>query len=347
MLAVTLPATEILATLTDALARIYEVDLPRVPDEPTFFDYYGGKWSSAQVEEFIRYRVDLLEFGRFDPLDKTVLEAGCGKGLNLVFLAALGSSEVHGIDIVPWNVATIDAYKKALPHDLSSRISVREGDVARLPYADDSFDLVLSNEAISHYREVPQFLDEAYRVLSPGGTLLIADGNNALNARIRRANRAVWASHEEDPAKALASGVQVDEGPHEFVRRRRQMITKEFPHLSDEVAHELALRTSGMAREEILRAVYDYVETQRLPADPYQPGQVTIHPEYGMAMERLFNPYKLGREITSRGFRVRVRGYWGGAAGKRTIRLANRILATVSPLAMFTARSFRIAAVKT
>jgi hypothetical protein len=65
-----------------------------------------------------------------------------------------------------------------------------------------------------------------------------------------------------------------------------------------------------------------------------------------MVMERLFNPFTRAREIRSLGFDVKVHGYWGGASGSPTLRAANRVLAAFSPLTMFSARSFRIVAVK-
>ncbi len=65
-----------------------------------------------------------------------------------------------------------------------------------------------------------------------------------------------------------------------------------------------------------------------------------------MVMERLFNPYALAREIRSHGFDVTVRGYWGGASGSATLRMANRVLAALFRLTMVTAQSFRIVAVK-
>jgi hypothetical protein len=64
-------------------------------------------------------------------------------------------------------------------------------------------------------------------------------------------------------------------------------------------------------------------------------------------MERLFDPFELGRRIERHGFRVKVRGYWGGASGRRSLRAANAMLAALTPITMRTARAFRIAAYKT
>jgi hypothetical protein len=99
-------------------------------------------------------------------------------------------------------------------------------------------------------------------------------------------------------------------------------------------------------RSEIVEAVRGYLETGEMPNQVYEPGQLTVHPEDEMVMGRLLNPFGLARELRSRGFDVTVRGYWGGASGRPILRTANRLLAALSPLTMFTARSFRIVAVK-
>ena len=124
------------------------------------------------------------------------------------------------------------------------------------------------------------------------------------------------------------------------------MIRESFPQLDASEAHALALRTAGMVREEIQDAVQSYLDTGKLPQNLYKPGQLSVHPEHEMVMERLFNPFSLAREIRSHGFSVRLKGYWGGASGRPIVRAANQMLAAITPIAMPTAPSFRIVATK-
>jgi hypothetical protein len=63
-----------------------------------------------------------------------------------------------------------------------------------------------------------------------------------------------------------------------------------------------------------------------------------------MVMERLFNP--LARELSPRGFHAKVRGDWSRASGSRILRAAHCTLAALSPPTTFSARSFRIGAVR-
>ncbi len=318
------------------------------PNEPTPHGYYGhlldepSPLQREHVDRRIRYFRDVFEFAGRPPEGIAVLEGGSCFGLGLVLLACLGAAKVRGIEIVPWMVEFAQRARDILPPALRGRIEAVAGSVNDLPFADGEFDVILSLEAISHYLDYRPFLAEAHRVLRPGGVLVVSDGNNGLNPLIRSKTAAMWASHEVDPGPRSTD----TDSPFLFVPRRQQIIEAAFPALEVEEAHRLALHTSGMVREQIVDAIRDYLETGRLPRGPYRRGELSIHPDHEVAMERLFNPYALGKEIESYGFRCKVRGHWAGASGKKLHRVAQRVLAAMGPLTIVTARGFRIAAYK-
>jgi SAM-dependent methyltransferase len=316
---------------------IFGTELPVRSNQPTLHAYYGDLRRPELLERFVRYHEDMLRFGGFDPSGKEVLDAGSGFGMVLVWLASRGA-RAHGLEIVSWRVEDVRTYLARLPASIRDQVTVRQGSAAEMPYGDASFDLVLAIETVSHFLDYRRFLGEAHRVLRPGGTLLIVDGNNGLNPSIRRHCRHIWALHERD--------IVDDNDPWLFVPKRQRIIEESFPELDATDAHTLALRTSGMVRGQVLEAVRGYLESGELPDQAYEPGQLTVHPEDEMVMERLLNPFGLARELRSQGFDVTVRGYWGGASGRPIVRTANRVLAALSPLTMFTARSFRVVAVK-
>jgi ubiquinone/menaquinone biosynthesis C-methylase UbiE len=323
--------------LSEAIARIFETDFSVRPKEPSLRDYYGDLRKPHLREKYVRYHEDMLRFADFDPDGTDVLDVGSGFGVVLVWLASRGA-RAHGLEIVSWKVDDVRTYLARLPGQIRDRITVRQGSASQMPYGDGTFDLVLAIEAVSHYLDYRRFLTEAHRVLRPGGKLLVVDGNNGLNPAIRRHCEQIWAQHEQD----IVDG----EGPWLFVPRRRRIIQENFPEIEAAKAHMLALRTAGMVRSEVVGAVGAYLETGELPTNVYSRGELSVHPEDEMVMERLFNPYTLARELRSQGFRAKVRGYWGGASGSPILRAANRTLAAFSPLTMVSARSFRIVAVK-
>jgi SAM-dependent methyltransferase len=325
------------STLEAAIDRIAETTFPHRTNEPSLHTYFGDLRRPGWLERFTRYHEDMLRFADFDPDGKRVLEAGSGFGLVLVWLAARGAW-AHGVEIVPWMVEDARTYLARLPTEIQDRMTIRPGSASQLPYEDSSFDLVLSIEALSHYLEYKPFLAEAHRVLRHGGKVLVVDGNNGLNPLTRRHTRGIWALHERD--------VVDEDDPWLFVPKRQRMIQESFPELDQAQAHALALRTAGLVRGQIVEAVHTYLDTGKLPDAVYKPGQLSVHPEHEMVMERLFNPFALGREIRSHGFETRVQGYWGGAGGRPIVRTANRVLAAMSRFTMVTAPAFRIVAVK-
>lgn len=100
---------------------------------------------------------------------KDVLEAACGPGRGLGYLAARARS-VTGGDITPSLVAAAQRHH-------GGRIPVSVFDAQALPFPDGSFDLVLLFEALYYLPDAPRFLAEARRVLRPGGRLLLSMPN--------------------------------------------------------------------------------------------------------------------------------------------------------------------------
>jgi SAM-dependent methyltransferase len=282
-----------------------------------------------------RYYSDLLRLARVFPPSCDVLEVGSGFGLGLLLVAELGVRRAHGVELVPWMVEYARRAARAASVD---NVVFDVGDAVGLSIEDESFDLVLALEAVSHYLDYVPFLDEAHRVLRPGGKLLISDGNNGLNPWTRLKTRAVWALHERDVATV--------DHPWAFVPKRERIIRERHPTLVPQIAHRLALLTSGMVRAEIERASDRYVHEGIEPDRPYRRGTLSVHPEHEMVMERLFNPYALARELRRHGFETRVRGHWAGASGRPALRALDRVLGACSPLTMPSARAFRIVATK-
>jgi SAM-dependent methyltransferase len=191
-------------------------------------------------------------------------------------------------------------------------------------------DLILSVEAISHYRDVPGFVHEAHRVLRPNGVVVVLDSNNAINPRIRRANQIVWNAYEQGTSDGKLGGREL---PKPFVERRREWIAEHYPELP---AGELAEATYG----------YDFRDLETvLPDCPEPRSGAPVNPEDGAFLERMWNPFQLATEFREARFSTRVRGYWGGASGRSLIRFADRVLAS-TPLTMSLARGFRLAATR-
>ena len=128
-----------------------------------------------------------------------VLDVGVGPG----FLAAEMADEV-GPD---GTVAGIDVSESmlALARGRGSRVDLRTGSVADIPYPDGSFDAAVSTQVLEYVADIPAALVELRRVVRPGGRLLILDtdwdsivwrsGDDARMAAVLSA----WEDHLADP----------------------------------------------------------------------------------------------------------------------------------------------------
>lgn len=104
---------------------------------------------------------------RLDPVrpGARALDAGCGTGTVSKFLARRGHAVValDGFEIPLRHVERLVPEACAVQADLNGP----------LPFPDGSFDLVVSYEVIEHLENPQVFVDEAYRLLRPGGQLVI------------------------------------------------------------------------------------------------------------------------------------------------------------------------------
>lgn len=115
--------------------------------------------------------------------DEHVLDLGCGRGAVLLLAARrLTTGRAVGVDL--WRKAdqsgnSIDATRRnAQAEGLVERVELHTADMTNLPFADETFDLVLSSIAIHNVKTRAarrKAIEEAVRVLRPGGRLLIAD----------------------------------------------------------------------------------------------------------------------------------------------------------------------------
>jgi len=102
--------------------------------------------------------------------DRRVLDAGCGTGYGVEILAAAGAESVLGVD-------TAGAVVEAARAREAPGVAFEQADIARLPYAGGSFDLITCFEVIEHVPDPSAVLGELARVLAPDGVLAISSPN--------------------------------------------------------------------------------------------------------------------------------------------------------------------------
>ncbi len=122
--------------------------------------------------------VDLLVKHLSLEKDQVILDLACGQGRHLLELARRGFVNLHGLDRSRYLIQR--AKSRSRKEGLS--VSFKEGDVRKLPFPNDSFDVVtILGNSFGYFESAEEdmtILTEIFRVLKPEGKLLldIADG---------------------------------------------------------------------------------------------------------------------------------------------------------------------------
>ena len=115
--------------------------------------------------------------------DERILDMGCGRGAVLLMAAQrLTTGRATGVDLwrsVDQSGNSLEATRRnAIAEGVADRVELHTGDMTALPFEDSSFDVVVSSLAIhniSRSADREKAIEEAVRVLRPGGRLMIAD----------------------------------------------------------------------------------------------------------------------------------------------------------------------------
>ena len=140
---------------------------PEVMDTKEEAEAYDAMDHSGANDAFVARLFELGAHGK-------VLDIGCGPGhIALQLVTQKPELEVVGVDLSE-NMLKIAEEHRAVCSQ-GERVSFRMADAKGLDFPDDSFDTVCSNTILHHIPDPVPFLAEAWRVLKPGGVLLIRD----------------------------------------------------------------------------------------------------------------------------------------------------------------------------
>lgn len=101
-----------------------------------------------------------------------ILDAGCGIGGSALYLCDRFNATVTGLTLSPKQA--VRATERAAIAGLSTQVHFEVTDVLNTPFPDEQFDFIWSMESGEHYPDKAQFFKESYRLLKPGGRLLMA-----------------------------------------------------------------------------------------------------------------------------------------------------------------------------
>jgi len=141
---------------------------------PAYLAGFGAVFQGSRPESTEQLLTHIADGARLQD-GQVVLDAGCGVCGPAAWLAGRLQLRVEAVTISDVQVSAGRA--RVAEQGVADRVSVRRGDFHHLTdlYADNSFDRVLFLESICHAQDYRQVLQQAWRVLKPGGLLYIKD----------------------------------------------------------------------------------------------------------------------------------------------------------------------------
>jgi len=142
--------------------------------EPYVHGY--SRQETARLQDQANTLVELLHWDTAYPEGATVLEAGCGVAAQTITLARNSpKARITSIDISETSIAQA---RKAIEAAGLDNVSFRQGDIFNLDYAPQSFDHLFVCFVLEHLASPDEALKRLKRLLKPGGTVTVIEGDH-------------------------------------------------------------------------------------------------------------------------------------------------------------------------
>ncbi|WP_458455147.1 class I SAM-dependent methyltransferase [Methanobrevibacter sp.] len=123
-------------------------------------------------KEISEYAFECIKVGEND----SILDIGCGGGVNIEKFLKLTSGNVDGLDYS--EVSVISSIKQNQNAINNKRCHIIQADVSSMPIDDESYDLVTAFETIYFWPDIKETFKEVFRIIKPGGQFMIAQGTD-------------------------------------------------------------------------------------------------------------------------------------------------------------------------
>lgn len=151
-------------------------DIPRFVDSGSYASLFGDQWKEYKKTQLDSYTGSPISESRLsrclgdglkDNLsEKLVLEAGCGAGRFTEVLLKKGAVLVSS-DLS----SAVEVNAENFP--ISDKHLVIQADINNMPFADESFDVVICIGVIQHTTDTEKTIEDLYKLVKKGGTLII------------------------------------------------------------------------------------------------------------------------------------------------------------------------------
>lgn len=143
-------------------------------------DNFGGRFMLKSMnkghEKLASWGRSYLEIKK----EYTVLDLGCGGGRNIEYFLTK-ANKVYGIDHSETSVKMASEINKEAIE--SGRCQISVGDVKKLPFENESIDIITAFETIYFWDDIEECFKEIYRLLKNGGQFLICNEVSSMDRR--------------------------------------------------------------------------------------------------------------------------------------------------------------------
>ncbi len=154
--------TFVLVALSNFVRRLRPPNLSRYADDLAY-----SKWEMANaMREYETYYEPLQAFTA-----KTVLDLGCGEGGKTVYYASKQPKLIVGVDVDATKIDRAKRFSNIMHVESCCCFLVNNAENCAFPSS--SFDTILSEDCFEHYPNPEAVLNEAHRLLRPGGLLIV------------------------------------------------------------------------------------------------------------------------------------------------------------------------------
>jgi SAM-dependent methyltransferase len=306
---------------------------------PYFYVYFKELFKDGvRFEDYVSYSSDV--FVVTNGFRKKVLDVGCGFGIISILFGMFGSDMVVGYDSDSEKIRCFEEILCSVVPSLKN-VRVKLGDALEIDYLNETFDVVIANDVISHVRDLGLFFDEVRRVLKKDGVFYIYDANNKLFLPLLFWRRKFWNRCEYGPVDSLKLRKTDIHLP--YLETRKMMIKEYCPSITSKDLQTIAKETAGMYGREILQAAEEFLSKGTISNKPKFKFR---NPLTGEFPEFEINPFRLKRMLNNNGFICKIIGpflssdYSGLKGGIK--RILSRILKIYPILSFFLSPTFRL-----
>jgi ubiquinone/menaquinone biosynthesis C-methylase UbiE len=186
-----------------------------------FFDAWSTFYDFPLLQRATYRPVHNAILRTLGPDPRTILDVGCGTGQLAARLAERrDTTRLVGIDFSAGMLAhAAERLRAARPNGAAAAVDFVRGDATRLPLRNGSFDAIVSSEAFHWFPDQDAALRECFRVLVPGGRLILVFVNPpfaAISDAFQAASRMLgqplyWPTPAELRGRLTTAGFRVED----------------------------------------------------------------------------------------------------------------------------------------